>query len=92
MSTEEQRNDGSWGPACPEPFWFGWRLRNARCECGEEFRGKRARVNYREHWYSAIEGASGLRHGSGPAVNVDTAKPVTAEVDSPLRLGGRDGF
>lgn len=37
-----QNRYGHYVPAIPEPFWVGWRLRKARCDCGATFRGKAA--------------------------------------------------
>ena len=44
---QQQNNDGSWGPAIPEPFFVGWRLRKCRCDCGRVFK---SRDKYREHY------------------------------------------
>lgn len=47
-----------WRPSCPEPFWVGWRLRKAKCECGEVFKARRGRTageRYKLHWVDQHE-------------------------------------
>lgn len=46
-TTQAQNDRGEWVPAIPEPLFVGFRLRKARCDCGETFRG---RLRYREHF------------------------------------------
>lgn len=58
MSNMAQRGDGTWEQGIPEPFWVGWRLRKARCECGRVFKrtgrkGASARTLYRIHYRAA---------------------------------------
>ena len=42
-----QNAKGRWVPAVPEPLWVGFRLRKAKCHCGEV---RKSRQSYVEHY------------------------------------------
>lgn len=47
VNSWEQLKDGTWREATPYPYFVGWRLRKAKCECGKKFKNY---DKYAEHY------------------------------------------
>lgn len=46
-TVQMQNKRGEWVPAIPEPFFYGFKLRKAKCDCGDKFK---TRKRYQEHY------------------------------------------
>ena len=59
--TWQENEDGTWSVAIPEPYFVGWRLKKALCDCGLTFKN---RDLYREHYRT--EHTDGKKYGRTP--------------------------
>ena len=69
-SVMQENPDGTWSQAIPEPFFVGFKLKKAQCDCGKVFKNREA---YREHWQ--LEHTDGQKYNRTPQGMVEIATP-----------------